>query len=90
MQFVDHPSTNFTFKAPAGQEDHCGDLKCKREYNIQVGSMTTTSFWKPNPEEMDLIARGKPITLTIFGEGHPMVSIGVDGWTGYRQTDTPK
>lgn len=77
MQPVDHPSTNFTFKAPAGQEDHCGDLKCKREYNCQVGMMTTTSFWQPTDSERRAIAEGNPITLTLFMEGHPMVSVGV-------------
>lgn len=36
-----------------------------------------TSAWFPTPEELKLINSGSPVYLTIFGDSHPPVYLGV-------------
>jgi hypothetical protein len=36
-----------------------------------------TSAWKPSPAELEMLAVGQPILLTLFGTVHPVVSLKV-------------
>lgn len=77
MQYIDHPSCNDTFGAPAGSEDAVGALRVLkgetplggRPHNVNV------SFWQPSPEELALLNVGEPVQLWVFGRAHPVVAV---------------
>ena len=64
------PDCNFTFTPPPGVKG-CGDLPCLR----QNGS--TTSFWKPDANELAHLAAGGTVAMTCFSTKHPVVGLGV-------------
>ena len=35
------------------------------------------SAWKPSPEELELLKQGHAVQLTVYGEFHPLVEVGV-------------
>lgn len=43
------------------------------------GEHGVVSFWTPTPEELKLLAQGKPVRLSIIGKTHPPIMLGVDG-----------
>ena len=48
----------------------CGfdeDMRCEK----------MSSFWQPDVEELIALAKGNKIMLTVFGTGHPVVSLAV-------------
>jgi len=44
---------------------------------VMGGPPMMQSAWYPSPEELERIARGEPIILTVWGRGHPPVSLDV-------------
>ncbi len=50
----------------------CDDLPAAR------GDGFTATYWKPDAEELAMIAAGMPIKLSIMGDGVPPVSLEVD------------
>ncbi len=44
---------------------------------IHVTADCLTSYWKPTGEEMYALRQGQPIAIRIFGNTHPVVSVGV-------------
>lgn len=55
------------------------DGECNVLYVREVmgGPPMMQSAWYPTPEELERIARGEPIILTVWGRGHPPVSVDV-------------
>jgi hypothetical protein len=39
---------------------------------------TFTSFWRPTKEEIDALSEGAMVILTVVGDSHPPVQLGVD------------
>lgn len=72
MSPVKTAACNFTFTAPAEAEPGTvGDLHCHRADGI------TSSFWEPSPEERAALAMGGLVAFQFFGNGHPVVALGV-------------
>lgn len=69
--------SNFTYTAPEGQEDSVCDLRVRRSEQGMLGR-STTSLWKPSEEELACLLAGAGVALTIYGSGHPVVSVGVE------------
>jgi hypothetical protein len=79
MDYIHHPSNNHMFGAPPDW-DHsktaCGTLPVTlTEIN---GQPAIVSFWMPDQAELAALLRGKPVMLSVFGRGHPVVSVGVE------------
>ena len=72
MQIGNIEGSNFTF---LGNGEDVADLRVVRD----VDAGTITSAWLPTPAEVAAIQRGEPVYLTIFGDGHPPVYVGVKG-----------
>lgn len=73
MRPSDFEGSNAVYRAPAGiSKEDCGDLPILRNGPLM------TSCWIPDDHERAQIAAGGPIFLTVFGSGHPMVSLGTD------------
>lgn len=65
--------------APAGwdkeKEGPCAALSVR---DVQTASGNTmSSAWFPTPEELHNLVAGAPVYLTILGEKHPVVMLGV-------------
>lgn len=79
MDYVRHPSNNHEFGAPPGWAQG-GDLECGTlpvTLTYVDGRQAIVSFWQPQPEELAKLLQGKPVILTVFGQQHPVVSMGV-------------
>jgi hypothetical protein len=49
-----------------------------RDEQSEDGSPSMSSAWHPTPDEIERIATGAPVYLTIQGQGHPPVML----WVG--------
>ena len=73
MNPVQFPQANDSFGAPSGMEEEVAALPVfKGIINGMPGNM---SAWKPSPEELEALNNGGLVYLTIYGVGHPVVSI---------------
>lgn len=66
-------NANFCYTAPPNVPG-CQDLWVRRDVHSD-GTQINTSAWYPTPEELKLLNTGQPIYLSIFGSGHPVVSL---------------
>lgn len=57
--------------APPGFSDTVGSLE------TLMCDGATTSFWKPNREELHLLLEGGSVELTVMGAGMPPVALSV-------------
>jgi hypothetical protein len=79
MQRSQHPSNNAVIGAPPGMTiDQCTALPITR-VQYADGTKVMMSYWQPTEFERDLILSGRPVRLSILGNGHPPVLLGVDG-----------
>lgn len=53
-------------------EGHCDGLP------IRAAEGASHSYWQPSPTEWLRILRGQPIRLTVYGVGHPAVSLDME------------
>lgn len=67
---------NFCYTAPA-EVPGCSDLHVRVAEDD--GIRTISSAWFPTPAELELLNQGAPVVLTIWGNGHPVVALGVKG-----------
>lgn len=74
MEFFKHPRCNHVFTAPPGTEKDCDDLPVQAWRDPTFGPCST-SFWRPNAEELNALIHGGSIALNIFATGHPVVSM---------------
>lgn len=77
MIFVNHPCSNKTLTAPKGMEGEVSNLKVRERHDIMFDKIAFDSFWLPSVKELQALNRGEHIMLTIYGGGHPVVSLGV-------------
>lgn len=70
MKPADFPLANVTLQPPEGMSD-CVPLP------VCATDGTITSIWEPTDEERAAIAAGGRIALTVWGNAHPPVGIGV-------------
>lgn len=74
-----HTSNNAVLGAPQGMSiDECNALPITR-LRYSDGTDAVASYWKPTPQELELIASGMPIRLIVLGATHPPLILGVDG-----------
>ena len=59
----------------ADKEGPCGFLHVRDMPTVSGNCMITA--WFPTPEELAAIFHGAPIYLSILGERHPVISMGV-------------
>lgn len=66
--------------APSGWKDDGRDKGCGylsiRDEDTSVGH-AMTSAWELEPHEVEALAKGAPIYLTVCGTGHPPVALKV-------------
>lgn len=74
MEAFKHPRCNFEFTAPPGTENQCDTLHVHAWKEPTFGP-ASTSFWRPNEEELAALNAGGSIALNIFATGHPVVSM---------------
>ena len=77
MQPVIPRDKNFTYTAPEGREKDVVDLHVRLHIDQALGA-AITSLWKPSEEELACLLAGGGVALTIYGSGHPVVSVGVE------------
>jgi len=74
-----HPTNNALFGAPIGwnqDELPCDSLPITRtEFD---GAPVLVSFWRPTPEELEALFLGGLVMLHVYGNGHPVVALGVE------------
>lgn len=78
MKSTRHPSNNHELGAPPDwdqKEMICDTLPVTLGW--VEGHKVIHSFWLPDPQEMAKLLAGQPVMLTVFGEQHPPVSLGV-------------
>lgn len=66
--------------APAGWvPEETGDCAHLAICDIPLsdGTPSMLSVWEPTPDELERLAAGAQVYLTIVGQGHPPVSLGV-------------
>ena len=79
MRFHQHPSNNFVLGAPSGWDQkalECGALPVTRA-EVE-GQPVMVSFWKPDAAELKALVDGGSVSLWIYGQGHPVVAVGVE------------
>lgn len=80
MRPVQHPSNNDVLRAPPGASvEQCRPLPITRVRYEPSGWPAVVSFWQPSAAQLQLLAQGKPIRLSVIGHTHPPMAIGVDG-----------
>lgn len=79
MKPIQHTSNNDVLGAPKGvPREECSALPITRvQYTNGVPAIV--SYWQPTPEQLQLLAAGKPLWLSVWGSTMPPVSIGVEG-----------
>lgn len=69
-----------SFGPPRGWDEQengpCGVLSI-HDVRDSAGANRMVSIWQPTPEELARLQSGAPVMLTIFGDVHPPVSVGV-------------
>lgn len=79
MRSVRHQTSNAVLAAPPGLgTDQCDALPVTR-ITFADGPEGVVSFWRPNDEELALLAKGACVRLTVLGVTHPPIAVGVDG-----------
>jgi hypothetical protein len=69
---IPFPRANFTYTAPAGMEETCGDLPCFRGVGVAVSCWFFPS-WR---DRLRFLLTGK-MHLTVLMNGHPPVALSV-------------
>jgi hypothetical protein len=85
MKFIEHPECNDVLGAPknwAEENPHlpCYALPILREY-IQDGFKShpcVVSFWKPTDDELEILANGGSVRLSVLGQSMAPVIVGVE------------
>lgn len=56
--------------------DDCMPLAIRRTA-FTDGTSIMVSAWYPTPKEIEAMSRGEPVYVTVFGDGHPPMYVGV-------------
>lgn len=74
-----HPSNNDVLLPPPGAtNDECRPLAITRAVTPD-GAPWVVSYWRPDPEELALLAAGASVRFSCWGRTHPPIYLGVDG-----------
>lgn len=65
---------NHAFGPPPGHEESTGTLPVRVEESDEYGH-AIRSYWTVTPAELGELARGGHVRLSIYGGGHPPVSL---------------
>lgn len=80
MRPCQHPSNNDVLGPPPGTTaNQCQALPITRVVYEPSGLQAVVSYWQPTPEQLRLLAEGKPVWLSVWGRTHPPLAVGVDG-----------
>lgn len=80
MRPIQHPSNNGVLGAPAGMPiEECRGLFITRVMHVDTQRAGVFSYWKPDADELALLAAGHAVRLSVLGITHAPVAIGVDG-----------
>lgn len=75
MTPVNFPQANRVFTKPEGWTDEqCGDLHVWAGEVEGVGPVNI-SAWQPSEKDIEAINAGKPVFLSVCGQGLPPVSV---------------
>lgn len=70
MRAIDFPESNITFGKPSDMTDEqCFSISAYK------GDGFINTVWLPNKEDIEAINAGRPIILSIVGNGMPPVSL---------------
>lgn len=87
MQSIKFNEANLVLKAPADWDEEnlgpCSDLF------VHNTGVTLNSLWVPNEEELEILKNGGGVVLSIFGRGHPAVSLTVANITYEEAQEEP-
>lgn len=75
MNIFQHRACNDVLAPPRGDGD-CRPLPILRMQDTD-GSPVVISFWKPTPEELQLLQAGAVVGLHIWGSTHAPLYVGV-------------
>lgn len=79
MNAIQHPSNNDVLVAPLGVTiEDCTALKITRAHYAD-GTPIVISYWQPDADELARLNAGKPVAITIWGNTHAPIWLGVDG-----------
>lgn len=81
MKPVDFEQSNLSMRPPEGwTEEQCGVLPvCHVRVPVEDSVVNGfVSCWQPTDQERADIAAGKPVWLTVLGEGQPPVNVGTE------------
>lgn len=74
-----HRSNNTVLRAPPGvPHEECFALPITR-LQYADGERAVASYWMPTPTELALLNAGRAVRLSVMGDTHPPLYIGVDG-----------
>lgn len=71
MNIEKSPYCNRVLRGPASMPD-CLDLPAMYTEHGD-GTVSWTSFWRPTPEELELLNANGHVMLVVHGRGHPPV-----------------
>lgn len=74
MKPIRTPTTTTVFKLPGGTDEN--DLPAEIVID-QDGRLVLETAWQPTAAELEAIVNGAPVTLRVWGEQHPPVSVTV-------------
>jgi len=71
--------TRYLGKPPGWEPETDGDCAHLAVLDTDLGGLPIMmSVWEPTPKEIEALARGAKIVLTVVGTGHPPVALHVD------------
>lgn len=79
MKHVSHPSNTRTLQPPKAWDHDAVPCDALPITDMVAGGLPClVSFWKPEPAELEAIAAGRPVVLSIMGGTMPPVALAVE------------
>lgn len=76
MKCIHHSTNNMVLGPPPGVEN-CDTVSATMV--VEETQTTIATFWKPTQEELELLMSNGSVCLWVWGRGHPMVALTVEG-----------
>ena len=76
MNCIHHSTNNMVLGPPKGVEN-CNTITATMV--VEPEQTTIATFWKPTQEELELLMSNGSVCLWVWGSGHPMVALTVEG-----------
>lgn len=78
MTPIAHYSNNGSLAAPPNWESEIEVETLKITSVVVDGMPALISFWRPDEQELEAIKNGANVMLWVYGNAHPVVSVGVE------------